>query len=189
MISFGRSCSRHRPVLLDFIDHGAVGRDTAPALAHLDRCRRCTEMVEDAMLTITALRRLNEDAATREPSPDAWPRLRRRIEATRRGSAVASPLAGVAMSFAIVGVLALPLHLTTWTLGAEPTPASNPNGIVSPEERRAEMAYIVASRRATPTGPASSTGSVRMNLPAEILEIRWKEEHSAKSSARPPEPI
>ena len=189
MIDLGRACSRHRPVLLDFVDHGEVRPGTGAALAHLDRCRRCTDVVQDALLTITALRRLSDDAAAHEPSADAWPRLRIRIESWRGRPALASPLLGAAMSFAIVAALALPFRLTTITIGAEPTPTYQP-GHASPEERRAETAYIVASRRATPTGAATpSTGSVLVNLPAEILEVRWKEEHSAKSSARPPEPI
>ncbi len=189
MIDFGRACSRHRAALLDFVDRGEVGTGTSAALAHLDRCRRCTDLVQDALLTITALRRLAEDAAGREPSPDAWPRLRVRIEAWPRRPALASPLLGVAMSFAIVTALALPFRLTTLTIGAGPTSTYQP-GHASAEERRAEAAYIVASRRATPPEVAvPSTGSVRVNLPAEILEVRWKEEHSGKSSARPPEPI
>jgi hypothetical protein len=188
VIDLGRSCSRHRPTLLDFVDHGEVGDRTAAALAHLDRCRRCTDAVQDALLTITALRRLSEDAAAREPSPDAWPRLRLRIESWPRRPAIASPLLGVAMSFGIVAVLALPFRLTTLTIGNDPTPTYL-IGHASPEERRAETAYIAASRRATPTGSAPSTGNVRANLPAEILEVRWKEAHACKSSARPPEPI
>ena len=189
MIDFGRACARYRPVLLDFVDHGEVRDATSAALAHLDRCRRCTDVVQDALLTITALRRLADDAATREPAPDAWPRLRVRIESWPRRPAIASPLLGAAMSFAIVAGLALPFRLTTLAIGAGPTPTYRP-GHASPEERRAEIAYIVASRRATPAGTAaSSAGSVYVNLPPEILEVRWKEEHSAKSSARPPEPI
>ena len=187
MIDLGRSCNRHRPVLVDFVDRGEVRPETGAALAHLDRCRRCTEAIEATMLTITALRRLGDDAAAYEPAADAWPRLRLRIEGWRRRPALASPMLGVAMSFAIVAALALPFRLTTLGIGAQPTPTAQPTLGPSPEERLAETAYIAASRRVT-APIAVSSDIVRQHLPPEIFEIR-KEVHSAKPSGRPPEPI
>ena len=75
MIELGRGCTRHRPLLIDFVDRGEVRAGTSAALAHLDRCTRCTEVVESTMLTITALRRMGDEAAEVEPRADAWPRL------------------------------------------------------------------------------------------------------------------
>jgi hypothetical protein len=79
VIDLTRGCTRYRPVLIDFIDRREVGTDTRAALAHLDRCTRCTEVIESTMLTITALRRLGDETATAEPAADAWPRLRVRV--------------------------------------------------------------------------------------------------------------
>jgi hypothetical protein len=188
VIDLGRSCNKHRPVLVDFVDRGEVRPETGAALAHLDRCQRCTEAIESTMLTITALRRIGDEAGALEPAADAWPRLRIRIEAWPRRPALTSPLLGVAMSFAIVAALALPFRLTSLNLGAEATPTVQPGRGATPEERLAEHAYIAASRRAIATPAAGPTGSVRLNLPPEIWEIR-KEAQSAKSSSRPPEPI
>jgi hypothetical protein len=117
VIDLTRSCSRYRPVLIDFVDRGEVRADTGAALAHLDRCTRCTEVVESTMLTIVALRRMGDEAAAGEPAADAWPRLRIRILGWRKRPAIMSPLAGVAMSFAIVAVLVLPVRLGGTLIG------------------------------------------------------------------------
>jgi hypothetical protein len=115
VIDLGRSCSRYRPLLVDFVDRGEVGPETGAALAHLDRCGRCTEAIESTMLTITALRRLSDEAGALEPSAEAWPRLRLRITRWRRRSAIMSPVAGLAVSVAMVAVLVLPFRLTATT--------------------------------------------------------------------------
>jgi len=187
VIDLNRSCSRHRPVLIDFVDHGEVHPSTGAALAHLDRCARCTEAVEGTMLTITALRRLGQEAAVVEPAEDAWPRLRDRISGWRNRPAVMSPLAGVAMSFAIVAVLVLPVRLDG-TGVVDPTIAAtySSDTSVSPSERLIESAYLANSRRQSPS--IAAVGSVPLNIPAEIRQVR-KEVHSAKPSGRPPEPI
>jgi hypothetical protein len=197
VIDLGRACSRHRPVLVDFVDRSEVRPETAAALRHLDDCRRCTDAVESTLLTITALRRLADDVELAEPRPDAWPRLRARITSLRRRPAVMSPLAGVAMSFAIVGVLVLPFRLGADRF-AEPTeptaPAATPDAHTVNAERLIAPAYLASSRRvaataddATATGAASS-GGVFANVPAEIWQVR-KEVHSAKPTGRPAEPI
>src|SRR4029078_13268269 len=87
-MDFGRSCARHQGLLVAFIDRGEVRPGTSAALSHLDRCDRCTEAIESTMLTITALRRLGDAAQGAEPRPDAWPRLRVRLQSLRpRGPA------------------------------------------------------------------------------------------------------
>ena len=111
MIDFGRSCAKYRPALIDFVDRGEVGPSTAGAMAHLERCERCTGAIESTVLTVTALRRYADSLDGLEPSADAWPRLAERITTWRRRSFAMSPLAGVAMSFAIVAVVVLPFRL------------------------------------------------------------------------------
>jgi anti-sigma factor RsiW len=110
VIDFGRSCARHRSALVDFADRGEIGPATAAALAHLDRCDRCTAAIESMVLTVTALRRY-ADTLDAEPSPDAWPRLVERITKWRRRPLAMSPLAGIAMSLAMVIVVVLPFRL------------------------------------------------------------------------------
>ncbi len=80
MIDLTGSCRRHRAALTDFIDRGDLGDSAEAALAHLDRCGRCVSELEATALTINALRRLGKLIAREEPRPDAWPRLRTRIE-------------------------------------------------------------------------------------------------------------
>ena len=148
MIDLGRGCARFRPLLVDFVDRGEVHPETGGALAHLDRCSRCTEAIESTVLTITALRRIGNDAASAaaEPEPDAWPRLRVRIEGWKRRPRVMSPLAGAAMSFAIVAVLVMPVRLGGSLLGPVASPApprSTAGGFI---DRRIEAAYIAAVR-------------------------------------------
>jgi hypothetical protein len=189
VISIGRQCQRHRPVLIDFVDHGAVGPETAAALRHLDRCLRCTEAIESTILAITAIRRYADHVAGVEPPADAWPRLRDRIVGLHRPSAVRSPIAGIAMSFAIVAVLALPLRLSWFTPSAESSASPTTNPVITPEERRVETAYLAASRRVVSVpDTTASTGIVPASVPREVWDVR-KEVYSAKPSGRPPEAI
>lgn len=191
MIDLTRSCSRHRPVLIDFVDRGEVRAETSAALRHLDRCTQCTEIVESMMLTITALRRIGDEAATVEPRPDAWPRLRDRIVGWRRRPAIMSPLAGVAMSFAIVAVLVLPIHGAN-LIGPVATPLAASDGTTV--ERQVEDAYIASVRdRGLPSGDArselrSQTSSYPRIYPDNYRPTR-KEVGPAEPSGRPPEAI
>lgn len=194
MIDLNRSCARHRPPLVDFVDRGEVRPDTAAALAHLDRCTRCTEAIEATMLTITALRRLGDDAAAVEPATDAWPRLRVRIERWPRRPAVMSPLAGIAMSFAIVAVLVLPVRMGSTLIGPVATPPVTSGATVNVVDRRIEAAYIAAVRQGSPTPAASlqaaagSVSSYPRIYPDNIRPTR-KEVGPAEPTRRPPEAI
>ena len=188
MIDLGRSCSRYRRLLVDFVDHGEVGPFTADGLAHLEHCPRCTEMVESTVLAITALRRLGNDLGDIEPEPDAWPRLRARITGWRR-PVVMSPLAGVAMSIGIVLVLVLPVRLgrsgeLRWT----DTPAPGVAPAVRIADHNIEAAYLAASRRLPQGAPVAATGSLPTNIPEEVRQVR-KEVPSAKPSRRSIPPI
>jgi hypothetical protein len=188
VIELGRRCSRHRPVLVDFVDRGEVRPETAAALDHLDRCASCMEVVESTMLTITALRRIADDAADAEPREDSWARLRLRIEGRRARPAVMSPVAGIAMSFAIVAILILPIRLSGAGV-VDPTIAATfsteTSTSVSRADRLVEAAYVGNVRR-QPT--ADTIRSLPLNIPIEIREVR-KEVHSAKPSGRPLSPI
>lgn len=194
MIDLSRGCSRHRPVLVDFVDRGDVRPGTAAALAHLDCCSRCTEAIESTMLTITALRRLGDDAAGAEPAPDAWPRLRVRIESWPRRPAIMSPLAGVAMSFAIVAVLVLPVRMGGTLLGPVATPQAARGSTANIADRRIEAAYIAAVRQGSLTpaerreAPAATASSYPRIYPDDIRPTR-KEVGPAEPTGQPREAI
>src|SRR5262249_57809221 len=102
---------------------------------------------EWTMLTIAALRRIGDDAADAEPAADAWPRLRLRIRRWRRKPAVMSPVAGIAMSVAIVAVLVLPIRMSGMGL-VDPTVGAmfHSDSPVSATDRAVENAYIVRQR-------------------------------------------
>lgn len=204
-LSSAAGCRRHRPALLDFVDHGEIAPRTADALAHLDRCERCTAQLESTVLTIIALRRLGEDAARAEPPPDAWPRLRARLERWRplRWS-VLSPSAGVVMSAAIVAVLIAPLQLggSSPTAGA-PEASAFVRMPASPAERRLEARYIANVQRgrfaedtvvslqdstASTTAGTNASLSIPRTYPDNIRRA-WKEVTPAEPSGLPPEAI
>ena len=144
------------------------------------------------MLTITALRRLGESAIDVEPRPDAWPRLRARVEAPRpRRPAVISPLAGIALSFAIVAVV-VPFRLGGGLiLGPASTPTIDRGAPVNPADRRIETAYIATVRRVE----SSTGGSSRASEPAPAFNRVYpdhirptrKEVGPAETTVRPSE--
>jgi hypothetical protein len=102
-------CLRHRDALIDFIDRREVGPETAPALVHLERCRACEWELESTALAITALRRLVAEAEPLEPSPDAWSRLRARVDRPRAALwRWRTTLAGIAVSAGLVATLVAP---------------------------------------------------------------------------------
>jgi hypothetical protein len=112
VIDVRRSCTRYRPVLVDFVDRGELGPSTGVALAHLDRCGRCTEAIESTMLTITALRRLGEEATAVQPAADAWPRLQARIAAQPAArNTLVYPMARAVLTIGLAGLLVTPIHL------------------------------------------------------------------------------
>jgi hypothetical protein len=194
VIDLTRSCSRYRLTLIDFIDHGDVRPETADALAHLDRCSRCTEVVESTILTITALRRMGDEASTLEPPPDSWPRLRVRIQGWHRRPAVMSPLAGLAMSFAIVAVLVLPVRLGGTLIGPVATPLDQSSPASELVDRQIEAQYIssVHQTAVTTADTAVDHGSVTAgsfrNYPDNYHPTR-KEVGPVEPNGRPPEAI
>ncbi len=198
MIDLSRGCARFRPLLVDFVDRGEVSPTTGAALAHLERCPRCTEAIESTMLTITALRRIGDEAdvAAAEPASDAWPRLRARIESWRRRPVVMSPLAGIGMSFAIVAVLVLPVRLGGTLLGPVATsrPTDPAAATIKLADRRIEAEYIASVRqgRIAPdeinTSIEESAHSYPRTYPDNIRPTR-KEVGPAEPAGRPPEAI
>src|SRR4029079_11225474 len=185
-------CGRHRAALLDFVDHGEIVAGTAPALAHLERCARCTDELESTVLAITALRRFGDELVAAEPQPEAWPRLRARIETLRPARwAIMSPSAGMGTSTPLGAVLVAPVRVGPSTPSSAPSyrPASQLG--VSLEERRVEAAYLANIRMGTfPTKEPARRPGVQdtRNYPDNIHPER-KEVDPAEPSGKPPEAI
>ena len=70
MTSANAACRRHRPVLVDLVDHGERTPATPTALDHLATCRLCERELTELALTIAALRRAGA-AYRRLPVPEA----------------------------------------------------------------------------------------------------------------------
>lgn len=198
MIVLPAACTAHRRALVDFVDRGEVTTGTATALAHLDRCSRCTDELETTVQAIIALRRLGEEASRVEPLPDAWPRLMARLERWRPPRlAILSPAAGAAMSVILVIALVAPARFG----GPAPIESSLLAGSAPPgaaAERKAylaqwrvEAAYIATASQGTGTAAEaevrSSAGSPRI-FPDGIRPER-KEVTPAEPSGRPLEAI
>lgn len=191
MIDFIGGCRRHRPALLDFVDHGEITPATSQALAHLDRCQPCTDELETTVMAITALRRIGDDAARAEPPADAWPRLRARLDRWRPLRwAIMSPTAGTVMSLAIVAVLVIPLRI-----GGVNSSAAVQTAVPSERtaavfiERRVEAKYLSTMTRKG-TFPAQSTtvrstGAVPKSYPDGILRPDRKEVSPVTPTERP----
>jgi hypothetical protein len=192
VIDLAGPCARHRSALLDFVDRGEIAPGTAQALAHLERCNRCTDELESTVLAITALRRYGDDIARSEPSPDAWLRLRARLDSLRpKRWVIMSPTAGVVMSFALVAVLVAPLRIGGSAPSAAPARPSVEQLGVSLAERRAEAAYLANIGQGTfPKEEPAARPVITFprNYPDNIHPDR-KEVTPAEPSGRPPEAI
>lgn len=193
MIDLVRGCARYRVTLIDFVDRGEVRAETSAALAHLDRCLACTEVVESTILTITALRRLGDDASGAEPPADAWPRLRMRIQGWRRRPALMSPLAGLAMSFAIVAVLVFPVRFGGTSLGPGASSLVDQGVGREAADRQIEAEYIASVHQggSSADSPGEPLGLAAFGSPRNPDNYRptRKEVGQVEPNGRPPEAI
>jgi predicted anti-sigma-YlaC factor YlaD len=98
------ACVVHRPALLEFVEHRALGLDGPAALDHLARCERCERDLSEVAQTIIALRRLGERARQVEAPTDGWPSLRDRLERSQRAADEAARRLRRAFGSAIVGI-------------------------------------------------------------------------------------
>jgi hypothetical protein len=200
VIQFSLACARHRSALVDFVDHAEIGPATGAALAHLDRCGRCTADLEAIVQTITALRRLGDEAGRLEPEGDSWPRLRDRLTRWRPAPwKIMTPLAGSVMSLALVAVLIVPLRFGTSSsepASSKPDRVSPSTGIVtstpaSAADGRIERAYIATVRRLESSAAGPSQGGepgIAFNriYPDDVRPTR-KEVGPAATAIRPSE--
>jgi len=172
------ACRLHQPAILESIAtadrivpgriYGMVAaRAGTGAADHLERCDTCRTAATHAALAVERVRRwADESAATPAPS-DAWPRLRARLELSRRRARGAAwraraSLAGLIASTLIVAVVVGPLTISGssqgWTPAREPSGLSSRDRFVGPIERlylsRTQAAVAVATvarERPTPS--------------------------------------
>ena len=191
MIEMFRTCRRHRAALLDFVDHGQIGPPTADALAHLEGCDSCTEMLDSTVLAIAALRRLGDDAARIEPPLDSWPRLRVRLTARRPGRvAIVSPLGGMVMTIALAALLVAPLRLSR---SAATDLVGGSADSSDPTSSAVTVIYSSSARRGTdgsnsPDVPKSRVGIQPKFINPDGSRPAEKEVPSSRSTVRPAEP-
>lgn len=190
MIEAFRTCRRHRAALLDFIDHGLMGPETGEALAHLENCDSCTEMLDSTVLAIAALRRLGDEAARIEPSRDSWPRLRARLT-TRRPSRVSivSPLGGMVMTIALAAILVAPLRLSH---GSATDGIGDAVGSSGPSSSAISAAYTSSAKRGTDGSNSPAAPKPRVEIQSKLIYPDRgsveKEVTSNRSNIRPAEP-
>lgn len=148
LASAASACRRHRPAILESIETAAdvvpgriygtvAGRAGAGAADHLEQCAMCRAEAIEATLALETVRRwADESAAMSETttSSDAWPRLRARLELSRRRAREAAwraraNVAGLIASTLIVAVVVGPLTISGSSQGW--TPAREPSGLSS----------------------------------------------------------
>ncbi len=115
MITANVACRRHRPVLVDLVDHGERGPGTPAALDHLAVCRACERDLTEVALTIAALRRAGSGyralpvaAAARLAAPVINVTGTRNVHPRRRASGWPIHLGGLVASAGIAALLVAP---------------------------------------------------------------------------------
>jgi hypothetical protein len=151
----GRStgCSTHRAALAAFAERSERGPETAAAFDHLERCRRCEADLTETLLAVHAVRRLLAAARTADPPPDAWARLRLRVQRPVAGAWRArSSLAGVVLGAGLVAALIGPTAVvsTHEVTGREPGPDAAVLRARTELDQIAESAFLSRIRVAPP---------------------------------------
>jgi hypothetical protein len=191
VIEVFRTCRRHRAALLDFVDHGLIGPHTGEALAHLEGCDACTEMLDSTVLAIAALRRLGDDAARIEPPLDSWPRLRARLTTRRPGRvSIVSPLGGMVMTVALAAILVAPLRLSH---GPATDQLGSAAGSSDPTSSAVVAIYTSSAKRGTDGSNSPEAPKPRAGTPPRLIYPdrdgpAEKEVPSTHSMVRPAEP-
>lgn len=104
--SRGNPCRRHRPTLMDLVDHGERSAETPAALDHLAVCHACAQELTEIALTVAALRRTGSEVRA-APVPVIHETDVRRLAAPRRTSwswrlQLGSLLTGAAIAAVVV---------------------------------------------------------------------------------------
>lgn len=173
MSSRGRApasaCRLHQAAILESIETAArivpgriygtvAARAGIGAAEHLDQCATCQAEAMQAALALERVRRWADESAALAASvapADAWPRLRARLELSRRRAREAAwraraNVAGLIASTLIVAVVVGPLTIAGtaqgWTPAGEPVEASSRDRFVGSIERQ----YLSRSQAIVP---------------------------------------
>jgi hypothetical protein len=116
------ACVVHRPALVDFVEHHAMGPDSPAALDHLARCGACERDLSEVAQTVIALRRLGTRVGDVEAPADGWATLRVRIERSQRAADDAArrfrrAFGGAVVAIAVAALVAIPSLTGTVTSG------------------------------------------------------------------------
>jgi hypothetical protein len=183
------SCRRHRPVLVDFVDHGERTAATPAALDHLAICRACERELTEVALTVAALRRAGT-AWRNLPVPEPGPE---EVRATAAGiAALASPRRRSPWAWRLhVGALVTSAGLAA-LLVAPRLAAQPPRTLIdrAPALPAAVVTWQQAEHRlaASPdTAPVAALGTLPPRYPDGRLRP-WKEVPSGDATARELEP-
>jgi len=153
------ACGAHRAALSAFAEHSERDASTAAALDHLDRCRRCQADVAETLLTIHAVRRSFAEARSAEAPPDAWLRLRQRVQRPVAGAwAARASLAGVLVGAGLVASLFGPTAAfrPKDVIEREPGPPRAILRALTEADQRAEAAFLSRTRVEPPRDPIVS---------------------------------
>lgn len=184
MILHRTPCDRHRPALVDFVDHGERGAATEAALQHLERCERCERELSELALTIFALRRTGREAmAVEVPGADRPPVVPadagdRRLHPLRRLGIPAGALAFV--------LVAGTLGLAGLRSGSGET-ASTRSPIETSEDRLAEAGFLSAVRGLPrPSGEVASVVTLNSRQYPDGIRPSEKEVQPGEAPGRSP---
>lgn len=168
-------CGRFRESLVAFVDRRETRPDTDAALDHLERCRTCVRELEDTALAIAALRRFERESRMIEPAPDAWARLRARVDRPREAVwRWRASLAGLALSGALVAMIMGPGALWT-SRQVYVQEAGLASGISDARlaEERAESLALAQQRVARSIPPAVGRATPESRTPT-VTEVGWR---------------
>ena len=149
----GPSCAEHRSALLDFVDRREWSSTTEAALAHLDRCPSCESELAEIVLMIAALRRIAAEARAVRPPPDAWSRLRSRIDRPRPPAWVGRLSLGSLMLTAAVVAMVLAPSVAWRNPGSAFEEAGTDPAVVARQIHRTMKADLLIENRFINTRP------------------------------------
>ena len=166
----GRStgCSAHRATLAAYAERSERGPETVAAFEHLDRCRRCQADLTELLLAVHAVRQTLAEALAVDPPPDAWIRLRSRVQgpvasAWGMRSTLASAVVGAGLVAALIGPTAI--LRPAEAVGREPGPAAAVLQERTVADQRAEEAFLSRARQERPV--------VRQLVPEVVTNAAW----------------
>jgi len=182
MIRSSTPCQRHRPSLVDLVDHGERGPGTLDALDHLAVCDACERELTEIALTIAALRRTGSEVRA-APVPVIHDADVRRLAAPRRMSwAWRLQLGSLMTGAAIAATFVAPWIRVGWHDGIElPVAPSQP--AYTATWLAAEARLAARPEPQTPT----QTGSLPARYP-DGLSRPWKEVPPTDATPREFEP-